>query len=124
VVKDLWPPTEAKSIESSECAFAKALRRHCGALGPARAGSARQLAPPLVHIDCSWACCMRLTVHARVTHAFIVAASFVPPRTGSAVRMFNLGAASVASFLAAILTEIYLCNVCSDQEILRHNGRG
>ena len=34
------------------------------------------------------------------------------------------GAASVASFWAAILTEIYLCNVCSCQEILRRNGRG
>jgi hypothetical protein len=35
-----------------------------------------------------------------------------------------LGAASVASFLAAVLTEIYLCNVCSCQEVLRRNGRG
>jgi hypothetical protein len=26
--------------------------------------------------------------------------------------------------LAAVLTEIYLCNVCSCQEILRRNGRG
>jgi hypothetical protein len=34
------------------------------------------------------------------------------------------GAASVASFEAAVLTEIYLCNVCSCQEILRRNGRG
>jgi hypothetical protein len=34
------------------------------------------------------------------------------------------GAASVASFLAAVVTEIYLCNVCSCQEILRRNGRG
>eukprot|EP01047_Picozoa_sp_COSAG01_P059075 COSAG01_NODE_7046_length_3377_cov_4.561853_3_plen_66_part_00 len=34
------------------------------------------------------------------------------------------GAASVASFQAAVLTEIYLCNVCSYQEILRRNGRG
>jgi hypothetical protein len=34
------------------------------------------------------------------------------------------GATSVASFLAAVLTEIYLCNVCSCQEILRRNGRG
>jgi tetratricopeptide (TPR) repeat protein len=33
------------------------------------------------------------------------------------------GAASVASLLAAILAEIYLCNVCSCQEILRRNGR-
>jgi hypothetical protein len=32
------------------------------------------------------------------------------------------GAAAVASFLAAVLTEIYLCNVCSCQEILRRNG--
>ena len=34
------------------------------------------------------------------------------------------GAAAVASFWAAVLTEIYLCNVCSCQEILRRNGRG
>jgi hypothetical protein len=34
------------------------------------------------------------------------------------------GATSVASFLAAVLTEIYLCNACSCQEILRRNGRG
>jgi hypothetical protein len=29
---------------------------------------------------------------------------------------------AVASFLAASLTDIYLCNVCSCQEILRRNG--
>jgi hypothetical protein len=34
------------------------------------------------------------------------------------------GAAAVASFLAAVLTEIYLCGVCSCQEMLRRNGRG
>ena len=34
------------------------------------------------------------------------------------------GAASVASFLAAVLTEIYLCNVCSCQGILRRYERG
>jgi hypothetical protein len=35
------------------------------------------------------------------------------------------GAASVASFVAAVLAEIYLCNVCSCREImLRRNGRG
>jgi hypothetical protein len=34
------------------------------------------------------------------------------------------GAASVAFFLTAVFTEIYLCNVCSCQEILRRNGRG
>jgi hypothetical protein len=33
------------------------------------------------------------------------------------------GAAAVVSFLAAVLTEIYLCNLCSCQEILRPNGR-
>eukprot|EP01047_Picozoa_sp_COSAG01_P051714 COSAG01_NODE_5365_length_4308_cov_1.852697_4_plen_77_part_00 len=27
-------------------------------------------------------------------------------------------------FQAAVLAEIYLCNVCSCQEILRRNGRG
>jgi hypothetical protein len=31
----------------------------------------------------------------------------------SGTKMRKLGAASVASFLAAVLTEIYLCNVCS-----------
>ena len=34
------------------------------------------------------------------------------------------GAASVASFEAAVVTEMYLWNVCSGQEILRRNGRG
>jgi hypothetical protein len=34
------------------------------------------------------------------------------------------GVASVASFLAAVLTEIYLCNVCACHEILRRSGRG
>jgi hypothetical protein len=34
------------------------------------------------------------------------------------------GAAAVASFSAAILTEIYICYVCSCQGILRRNGRG
>jgi hypothetical protein len=34
------------------------------------------------------------------------------------------GAASVASFQAAVLTEIYLCNASSCQEILERNGRG
>ena len=35
------------------------------------------------------------------------------------------GAAAVASFLAGVLTEIYLCNVCSCQtEVVRRNGRG
>jgi hypothetical protein len=34
------------------------------------------------------------------------------------------GAAAAASVLAAVLTEIYLCNVCSCHAILRRNGRG
>jgi hypothetical protein len=34
------------------------------------------------------------------------------------------GAAAVAFFCAAVLTEIYPCNVCSCQEILRRSGRG
>eukprot|EP01047_Picozoa_sp_COSAG01_P089904 COSAG01_NODE_21883_length_881_cov_0.791560_1_plen_157_part_00 len=34
------------------------------------------------------------------------------------------GAASVASFLAAVLAELYLCSLCSCQEILRRSGRG
>jgi hypothetical protein len=36
----------------------------------------------------------------------------------------DAGAAAVVSFLAAVLTEIYLCDVCSCQEILIRNGRG
>jgi hypothetical protein len=35
----------------------------------------------------------------------------------------RVGAASVASFEAGVLTEIYICNVCSCQEILRRHGR-
>jgi hypothetical protein len=34
------------------------------------------------------------------------------------------GVVAVASFSAAVLTEIYLGNVCSCHEILRRNGRG
>jgi hypothetical protein len=36
------------------------------------------------------------------------------------------GAAAVASFSAAVLTEIHLCDICSclREEILRRNGRG
>jgi hypothetical protein len=34
------------------------------------------------------------------------------------------GAAAVASFLAAVLTGVYRCSVCSCQEVLRRNGRG
>jgi hypothetical protein len=34
------------------------------------------------------------------------------------------GAAAVGSFWAAVLAEIYLCGICSCQEILRRNGRG
>jgi hypothetical protein len=34
------------------------------------------------------------------------------------------GAAAVASLLAAVLAEIYLCGICSCQEIVRRNGRG
>jgi hypothetical protein len=50
-------------------------------------------------------------------------------RAGEAVEVAwmvgsNHGAAAVASFLAAVLTDIYLCGVCSCQEILRRNGRG
>jgi hypothetical protein len=40
------------------------------------------------------------------------------------VQLAGGGAASAASFLAAVLTEIYPCNVFSCQEILRRNGRG
>ena len=36
----------------------------------------------------------------------------------------TLGASAVASFLAAVLTEISLCNVCSCQEMLTRNGCG
>jgi WD40 repeat protein len=37
---------------------------------------------------------------------------------------FSAGAVAVASFLAGVLAEIYLCGVSSCQEILRRNGRG
>jgi hypothetical protein len=47
---------------------------------------------------------------------------YATSRTGAG--RSSSGAASVASFVAAVLTEIYLCNVCSCQEILRRNGRG
>jgi hypothetical protein len=43
---------------------------------------------------------------------------------GVGLAVVGIGAASVASFLVAVLTEIYLCHVCSCQEILRRNGRG
>jgi hypothetical protein len=43
---------------------------------------------------------------------------------GKPLKEAVLGAASVVSFLAAVLAEIYLCNVCSCQEVLRRNGRG
>jgi hypothetical protein len=43
-----------------------------------------------------------------------------PTSWGGALR----GAAAVASFLAAVLAEIDLCNVCSCQEMLRRHGRG
>jgi hypothetical protein len=33
-------------------------------------------------------------------------------------------AAAVGSFVAAVGTESYLCNICSCQEMLRRNGRG
>jgi hypothetical protein len=36
----------------------------------------------------------------------------------------SVGAVAVASFLAAVLTEIYLCILCSCPEILRRNGHG
>jgi hypothetical protein len=36
----------------------------------------------------------------------------------------ELGAAAVASFVAAVLFQRYLCGVCSCQEVLRRNGRG
>jgi hypothetical protein len=36
----------------------------------------------------------------------------------------HMGAVAVASLLAGGLTEIYLWDVCSGQEILRRNGRG
>jgi hypothetical protein len=41
-----------------------------------------------------------------------------------AARLAEWQARAVASFSAAVLTEIYLCNVCSCQERLRHHGGG
>jgi hypothetical protein len=43
---------------------------------------------------------------------------------GHLYRVSAAGAAAVASVEAAVVTEIYLCDVCSCQEILRRNGRG
>jgi hypothetical protein len=51
--------------------------------------------------------------------------SYEPGEYGEAWRSTRqAGTAAVASFLAAALTEIYLCDVCSCQDILRRNGRG
>jgi hypothetical protein len=44
-------------------------------------------------------------------------------RQGLRLRARVRGAAAVASFLAAVVTEIYLCDVRSCQEISRRNGR-
>jgi hypothetical protein len=56
--------------------------------------------------------------------AVIEAANLVVHAVDEPVLAANLGAAAVASFEAALLTEIYLCSVCYCQEILRRNGRG
>eukprot|EP01047_Picozoa_sp_COSAG01_P020881 COSAG01_NODE_1195_length_11304_cov_118.555823_4_plen_244_part_00 len=47
-----------------------------------------------------------------------------PSRDKGARNADTAGAAAVASILAAVLTDSYLCGVCSCQEILRRNGRG
>jgi ubiquitin-activating enzyme E1 C len=44
--------------------------------------------------------------------------------TADPTLQLKVRAAAVASCLAAVLTEIYLCGICSCQEILRRNGRG
>jgi hypothetical protein len=44
--------------------------------------------------------------------------------TNDAAKNEEVRGRCVRPFLAAVLTEMYLCNVCSCQEILRHNGRG
>eukprot|EP01047_Picozoa_sp_COSAG01_P023244 COSAG01_NODE_1401_length_10450_cov_100.148198_12_plen_300_part_00 len=62
---------------------------------------------------------VRLATAPTVTQAQF--AQLVRAEAGLRVR---LGAAAVASFLAAVSAEMYLCNVCSCQEILRRNGRG
>eukprot|EP01047_Picozoa_sp_COSAG01_P053602 COSAG01_NODE_5763_length_4048_cov_1.373259_3_plen_116_part_00 len=49
---------------------------------------------------------------------------FIPCPTCGRTFAPMAGATSVASVWAAVVTEIYLCNVCSCQEILRRNGRG
>jgi hypothetical protein len=59
-------------------------------------------------------------------HGTVALIESLKPQSGSG-RYYALvaaGAASVASFLAAVFTEIYLCDVCSCQEVLRRNGRG
>jgi hypothetical protein len=62
------------------------------------------------------------TAHPQL-HAASAGGSTVPPPpryTEGGAR----GVAAVVSFLAAVMTEIYLCGVCSCPEILRQNGRG
>jgi hypothetical protein len=53
-------------------------------------------------------------------------AAAAPPNVWSVTPLAGdgVGAAAGASFWAAVLTEIYLCNVCACHEILRRNGRG
>jgi predicted amidohydrolase len=70
----------------------------------------------------SLAHCVNLVATNHRTRSMSGSGSFSCGHTEASV--FSTGAASVASFLAAVLTEIYLCNVCSCQEILRRNGRG
>jgi hypothetical protein len=42
---------------------------------------------------------------------------FSPLAASSSLRASPDGAAAAASFLAAVLTEVYLCNACSCHEI-------
>jgi hypothetical protein len=62
---------------------------------------------------------------AAVVAAAVPRAARAPAQDQRLPRLAPLpGAASVASLLAAVVTEIYLCNVCSCHEILRRNGLG
>jgi hypothetical protein len=67
---------------------------------------------------CCW-CCRRRRRHGCGPCA---AGCEAPGRSRGARR--PEGAAAVASCLAAVSTEIYQCDVCYCQEILRRNGRG
>jgi hypothetical protein len=87
-----------------------------GQRGANRHGGTAGRSPGVHAIDRARRVAQRRHWHAAQRHALLLG------RGGSQHRRH--GATSVASLWAAVLTEIYLCDVCSCQEILRRNGRG